>query len=53
MTDITDTIACKRVENLETVTLDDSKIIEKSEKKLMGESCQWVDLSKAVPNNMS
>ena len=48
MTDVTDTIACKRVENLETIALDDSKIIEKSEIKLMGESCQWVDLSKAV-----
>jgi len=48
VTDVTDTIACKRVENLDTVTLDASKIIEKNDIKLMGESCQWVDLSKAV-----
>ena len=45
-------IACKRVENLDTVSLGTSKIVEKSERKLMGESCQWIDLSKALEYEM-
>ena len=48
VTDVTDTIACKRVDDLDTVTLGTSKLVEKDKIKLVGEPCQWVDLLKAI-----